>query len=148
MTPASDAGEAALRHGVEYNLIGLHRFTERGHELALEGAETIDGVDYRVIRVTLRDGFTTRLYLDPGSWLVGRRRDVRALHPDHDADERPLETVYTSYGWLCGVRRAPRSVQVDLATGDTVQSSRPHPPASALSTSIRFAGRSAMRRMR
>lgn len=122
--PVGEAGAAALRHGIEYNLVGLHRFPDRGHELTLEGRESVDGVEYRVVKTTLRDGFETYLYLDPATWLVGRRRDVRALHPDLDPEERLLETVYRAFGELCGVRRATRSVQVDLVTGDTVQASR------------------------
>ena len=117
-------GAAALRHGVEYNLFGLHRFPERGHALALAGRETVEGIEHYVVQVTLRDGFETYLYLDPTTWLVARRRDVRALHPDVDPEERPLETVYESYGTLCGVRRAERSVQIDLSTRDTVQATR------------------------
>lgn len=122
--PVSEAGAAALRHGIEYNVFGLHRFSDRGHELELKGREAVEGTDYYVLKATLRDGFETHLYIDPVSWLVTRRRDVRALHPDLDPEENRLETVYQDFEEFCGVARATRSFQVDLATGDTVQTSR------------------------
>lgn len=46
----------ALLHGAESNLVGLHRFTERGHKLALMPPEAIDGIVYQVIEVTYSTG--------------------------------------------------------------------------------------------
>lgn len=122
--PLAEAGAAALRHGIAFNLVPLHRFSEEGHELSYEGPERVDGRDYHVLRVVLRDGFEARLYVDPENWLVARRRDVRALHPDADTARGPLETLYRAFEEVCGVKRATRTFQVDLATGDTVQSTR------------------------
>lgn len=122
--PVGEMGAAALRHGIEYALFGLHRFPERGHELSYAGRKTVEDTDYPVVKVTLSDGFETHLFIDPSTGLVARRRDVRALHPDLDAEERPLETVYESYEELCGVRRATRSVRIDRQSGDTVQTTR------------------------
>lgn len=122
--PVSEMGAAALRHGIEFALFGLHRFSERGHELSYAGRETVDGTEYPVVKATLRDGFETYVFIDPATGRVARRRDVRALHPDFEAEQKPLETVYTSYDELCGTLRATRSVQIDLRTGDTVQTTR------------------------
>lgn len=122
--PLSAEGTAALRHGIEFNLVGLHRFPDRGHRLAYEGREPVEGTRYHVIHATLQDGFEARLYVDPESWLVTRRRDRRALHPDQDSTEQQLETVFHDFEDVCGVQRATRSHQIDLATGDTVQTTR------------------------
>lgn len=122
--PVGEMGAAALRHGIELALFGLHRFPERGHELSYAGRETVDGTEYAVVKATLRDGFDTYIFIDPATGRVARRRDVRALHPDLDAEQKPLETVYTSYDELCGTLRATRSVRIDLRTGDTVQTTR------------------------
>lgn len=122
--PLSAEGTAALRHGIEFNLAGLHRFPRRGHELSYEGRERVEGTKFHVVRAILRDGFEARLYLDPDSWLIARRRDRRALHPDQDSTEQRLETVFHDFEEVCGVRQATRSYQIDLASGDTVQTTR------------------------
>src|SRR5215475_13079693 len=77
---------AALRHGVELpgNLFGLHELQKRGHRLELTGREKVDGVDYYVLRLVFADGYESSLYVDPETWRITRRRDVRALHPDVD----------------------------------------------------------------
>lgn len=121
ITPSSEAGRAALLHGIEFNLFGLHRFAERGHTIELDGREVVDGTDYYVLHVTLRDGFETWLYLDPSSWMIGRQRDVRALHPDMDPDEKVIETVAERFGTHCGVETAIVSKHKDVATGDVLQ---------------------------
>ena len=37
----------------------------RGHQLELAGQQTIDGIDYYAIAVTMKDGFKTTLYPTP-----------------------------------------------------------------------------------
>lgn len=122
--PLSSEGESALRHGIVFNLVPLHEFPRHGHELDHSGREEVDDASYHVIDATLRDGFETRFYIDPESWLVTRRRDLRALHPDWDSAETRLETVFHEFEEVCGVRRATRTAQIELATGDTVQTTR------------------------
>ncbi len=80
-TDESPQGTAALRHGVELpgHLFGLHEVTKRGHQLELVGREQIEGKSYYALRLTLKDGYTTNLYVDPDTWLITRRRDVRPL---------------------------------------------------------------------
>lgn len=43
----SDAGAAALRHGIElpFKLFGLHEVRDRGHRLELVGREVVSGID-------------------------------------------------------------------------------------------------------
>jgi hypothetical protein len=68
----SPKATGALRHGVELpgKLFGLHELRQRGHRVDLTSRERIDGTDYYALRITLNDGYTTTLYLDPKSWLI------------------------------------------------------------------------------
>ena len=95
----SPKATAALRHGVELpgNLYGLHELPSRGHRVALTGREEIDGVNYYVLQLTLADGYVTTLYVDPNSWLVTRRRDVRALHVDVDPTPTTIEQQMSDF---------------------------------------------------
>ncbi len=90
---------AALRHGVELpgHLFGLHELRARGHRVELAGREKVDGVNYYVLRVILSDGYSTTLYLDPDSWLVTRRRDVRPLHPDINPTATTIENQVSDF---------------------------------------------------
>src|SRR3954447_20736499 len=60
----SPPATATLRHGVELpgHLFGLHEMRQRGHRLDLIGTETIDGINYYALRLTLSDGYATTLY--------------------------------------------------------------------------------------
>lgn len=120
-TPASEAGAAALAHGIEFNLFGLHRFAERGHTLTLEAPEEIDGALYHVIKIVLRDGFETYRYIDPVSWMITRTRDIRAIHPDMDPTETLLQNEYSDFRAANGVLSPFAWVQRDLRTGQVVQ---------------------------
>ena len=43
--------------GIEFNLYGLNAFPGLGNKLALDGRETIEGVNYHVLRVDLKDSY-------------------------------------------------------------------------------------------
>jgi len=43
--------------------------------------------------LTLDDGFTTRYYVDPASFLITRSRVRKALYPDADPTPTTIETV-------------------------------------------------------
>jgi hypothetical protein len=134
---ASPEGAKAIRHGIEFNLFGLHRFRARGHRLELAGREAVDGVDYHVIRVVMADGFETFRYIDPSSWMIGRSRDVRAIHPDTDQTKKLLENVYEDFRPVDGVMTSFRSHQADVATGAVLQRTqligqRNNPPVGEL----------------
>lgn len=121
---SSEKGRAALLHGIEFNLFGLHQLAARGHSLVLLGDETIDGIAYKVVGVTLADGFETFLYINPESALIERRRDVRALHPDADPSEKLLETIYFDFARRCGVLSPASTRQIDARTGEELQRTR------------------------
>ena len=109
---------AALRHGIELpgKLFGLHELQSRGHQLALVGREPISGINYFVLQATLSDGYSTRLYVDPNSWLVTRKRDFRPLHVDIDPRPTTIETVFSDFRNVSGVKFPFMSVDTDLET--------------------------------
>jgi hypothetical protein len=117
---------AALRHGVELpgNLFGLYEMQKRGHRLELADDETIDGVNYHVLRVTFADGYETSLYLDPENWRITLRRDVRALHPDVDPTPTTIETRYFDFRQVDGFWFAFANENVDLKTRKVLESTQ------------------------
>ncbi|MGE0045988.1 MAG: hypothetical protein AB7J28_14145 [Hyphomonadaceae bacterium] len=124
--PASETARAALYHGVEFNLFGLHAFPGRGHAITLEGREAIDGTNYYVLKIVMRDGFETYRYIDPATWLSTRRRDVRALHPDVDPTTRLLETIASDWRPVNGVLSSFAWEQRDVAHDAQVQTGTIH----------------------
>ena len=135
--PSSADGERALRHGIDFNLVGLHRFPALGHRLTLAGRETLGGADLYVVQIDMADGFQTFRYIDPASWMIVRSRDIRAIHPDLDATRKPLENVYEDFRPVGGVLVSFASRQVDVASGKVLQETRlagesHNPPAAGL----------------
>jgi hypothetical protein len=114
---------AALRHGVELpgNLFGLHELRGRGHQISFAGREKIDGVNYYVLRTTLSDGYSTSLYIDPVTWLITRRRDVRPLHPDINPKPTTIESVKTDFRKIDGVPFSFHSTDTDLGSGKILE---------------------------
>jgi hypothetical protein len=123
---ASDKATAALHHGVELpgKLFGLHELKERGHRLDLVGREKVDEIDYHVLRLTLSDGYTTTLYVDPKSWLITRRRDVRPLHVDIDPTPTTIEQRSSDFRQISGVQFAFANEEIDLKTGKVLESTK------------------------
>jgi hypothetical protein len=121
---ASEATGAAnaLLHGAENHLFGLHRFAERGHRLRLMPAERIDGVEYPVIEVVYRTGHTSYFYVDPESWLLVRRRDRRAYHPDADATQQRIETLFSDFRSVDGVVASHHDVDREVGSGTVLAS--------------------------
>jgi len=121
--PASPKAAAALHHGIELpgKLFGLHELRQRGYQIELVGREKVDGTDYYVLRLTLSDGYTTTLYVDPQSWLITRRRDVRPLHVDVDPTPTTIEQRSSDFREVAGVRFAFASTEIDLKTGKELE---------------------------
>jgi hypothetical protein len=133
----SGVASAALSHGVELpgKLYGLHEMRGRGHKLELVGRELVDQVNYHVVQLTFSDGATTRLYFDPQSWLVTRRREVRPLHPDLDPTPTTIETRMSDFRKVGNLLFSFVSTDIDLNTGKlletaTVQQITLNPPLS------------------
>lgn len=117
--PGSEQAAAALRHGLDapFLLFGLHELPGRGYRLSLGDRERVGDVDYYVVRVVLPDGFETRYYLNPTTWLIERERQHRALHVDEDPRPEWIETEYLDYAVVAGVSFPFGQVERQLATG-------------------------------
>lgn len=98
-------------------LFGLHELRQRGHPVNLAKREPIDGTNYYALRITLTDGYTTTLYVDPGNWLITCRRDVRALHPDFDPIPATIESRFSEFREVDRVLFPFVAADADLATG-------------------------------
>ena len=124
-TPSVAEGAAnALLHGVEMNLVGLHRFEERGSRLTLQAPETIDGVDFQVIECVYPTTHVTNFYIDPASWHIARRRDRRAYHPDADTTQQNVETRFSDFQAVDGVIAAHVNEDYDLDSGALISTAR------------------------
>jgi len=122
---AHDAVEDARKtgiQGIEFNLYGLHRFQARGHSLSLDGRELLDGVDYYVIKVAMKDSYETYLYINPNTWMIDRRRDFRAFHPDIDPKKAYAEKRYGSFRAVEGIVSPFSEKQINWKTGELVNS--------------------------
>lgn len=119
----SPKATAALRHGVELpgNLYGLHELRQRGHRIALLGREEIDSVKYYLLELTLADGYVTTLYVDPISWFITRRRDVRPLHVDIDPTPTTIEQRMSDFRKVAGVMFSFANTETDLKTGKVLE---------------------------
>ena len=120
---ASPEGAAALRHSAQLptNVLGLHEMAAHGHRLDLAGREEIDGIRFYAVDLTLDDGFRTRYFVDPKSFLVTRSRVRKALHPDNDPTPTTIETVWTDFRSVSGVLFPFAARDTDLATGKLLQ---------------------------
>ena len=124
-TPSVAEGAAnALLHGVEMNLVGLHRFQERGSRLTLQAPETLDGVEYQVVECVYPTTHVTNFYFDPASWQIARRRDRRAYHPDADATQQNIETRFSDFQTVDGVIAAHLNEDFDLDSRALISSAR------------------------
>jgi hypothetical protein len=123
--PSTAVGAAnALLHGAEMHLFALHRFQGRGHALSLMPPEILDRVEYQVVKVRFATGHTSFLYIDPESWLIARRRDVRAYHPDADETKKPVETRFSDFRTAGGIVYAYASDDFDLESNRLISAQR------------------------
>lgn len=120
---ASPEGAAALRRSGQLptNILGLHEMAARGHRLQLVGREEIGGVLYYAVVLTLDDGFQTRYFVDPSSFLITRSRVRKALHPDNDPTPTTIETVWNDFRPVAGVLFPFEARDTDLAAGRLLQ---------------------------
>ena len=117
--PVVDPHGAALWHGTQFpgQIFALSDMRANGHTLEYAGRERLDGVDYYVLKLTLSDGFVTYRYVNPSTWLINRGRDFRAFHPALDSHETWVETRWSDYRPVEGLKYSFASVNTDLGTG-------------------------------
>jgi hypothetical protein len=121
--PSSKDGSAALWHGtvVPGKLFGLHEMESIGNKVTSEGRETVDGINYHVIKLTLSDGYEKYYYIHPENWRIERSRDFKALHPDMDATRKWTESRFSDFRMQDGVLRSFHSEDYDLKSGEKIQ---------------------------
>jgi hypothetical protein len=136
--PVLDTNAAALWHGTQFpgQIFTLSDVIENGHRIRYIGRETIDGVNYYVLEITLSDGFTTFRYINPTSWLIERGRDFRAFHPAINDKKTWIETIWSDYRTVEGLKLAFSSVNTDLTSGqwqatNTVTAIKINPPVDS-----------------
>ncbi|HET7845539.1 MAG TPA: hypothetical protein VFL14_15385 [Xanthomonadales bacterium] len=121
-----DVGEPqrqALAHGIDYKFANLW-LPAHGSSVEAAGRERIAGVDYHVAKLRLADGFETLLFVNPATWRIERKRDVRAYHPSNDAKEVQVESASADWQPLCGVAFARTSSDHDLSSGGLLATQR------------------------
>lgn len=92
----------------------------RGHRLELAGRESIEGIDYYVLKLTFDDGFVSRYYVNPGTWMIERDRQQRALHVAVDPTLEWIETTYSDFREVGGVLFAHRQIERKVETGEVL----------------------------
>jgi hypothetical protein len=122
---ASQDASAALRHSGQLptNILGLHEMARHGHRLDYVGVEEVAGATYYAVDLTLDDGFRTRYYIDPTSFLITRARVRKALHPDLDPTPTTIETVWSDFRRVARVSFAFQETETDLIAGKLLQTS-------------------------
>ncbi len=116
---SSAEGTKALWHGTQYpgQILALAELPQHGHRIENSGHERVGGIDYDVLKLTMRDGFETYRYVNRKTGRIERSRDIRAPHPDIDAKRRPLDTAWSDFRKIDGVVRPFTETQTDLETG-------------------------------
>jgi hypothetical protein len=117
--PYPDPHAATLWHGIQFpgQIFTLRDLRANGHRLEYVGRETIGGVSYYVLKITLSDGFETFRYVNPDTWMIERGRDFRAFHPAINDKPSWIETVWSDYRPVQGTLRSFLSVNTDLGSG-------------------------------
>ena len=117
-------GNAALYRGLIQNIYGFYGAAERDQTITLAGRQTIDGVDYYVLKSVDADGFEQNYFINPENWLIERRRETSALHPDLDPTKTASEKTYSDFQEFCGLKKATKTRTVDLLSGNETQNTR------------------------
>jgi hypothetical protein len=111
--------EIALRRVVQWpgNVLPLYRVAAFGHTLELEGIDTIAGVLYYRLRLTLADGFSRWYFVNAETFRIERARDTRELHAN-DGNTRAIETVFSDYREVDGYWFPFTVIERDIRTGE------------------------------
>ena len=95
-TSPDDAKDLARDADLDGPLVG---WREKGHRVEYLGTEDVDGTPAHKLRVTLKDGDTQYLYLDPDAWL-----EIRVVTESHVRGvEQVTETDLGAYEQVAGV---------------------------------------------
>jgi outer membrane lipoprotein-sorting protein len=103
--PAAQAAEMQRRAMGNDMLLNPEKV---GVTYTLKDREKVEDKDYIVLEQKLADGFTTKLYLDPATYLVVRQR-AKGLNPMTSA-EADTDTVISDYRSVNGIKMPFSSV--------------------------------------
>ena len=78
-------------------------------------------MNYYVLRLIFADRDESSLYIDPQTWRITRRRDVRALHPDVDPTKTTIESRKSDWRQVDGFWFPFATEDVDLNTGKVLE---------------------------
>ncbi|MCH8172759.1 MAG: hypothetical protein IIA70_05545 [Proteobacteria bacterium] len=120
----SEAGEAAVRHGIITNLYGLNEMADLGMAVEYVGAETVAGRNYEKVDLVFEDGLIAHYFIDSETGQIVRKRDEVALHPDVDDTIQRFETIYSDFRTVGGVVYSFHDEKRDLDTDELVQTTQ------------------------
>jgi len=114
-----------MRHGLEspghlWTLADMPRLGNRVEWATSRAGATGE----REVHITLRDGFDLWYAVNLTTCQIVRSRTFRAFHPDVDSARAWLETHYADFAERDGVTRPMTSLNVNVATGDTIGRTR------------------------
>jgi len=134
--PETDPHGDALWHGTQFpgQIFTLKDLGAHHHKVEYAGRETLDGIDYYVLKLTLSDGFESYRYVNPDTWMIDRGRDFRAFHPAVDGHETWVETDWSDYRPVEGLQYAFSSINKDLVSGKELA----HQQVTALKINPKF----------
>jgi photosystem II stability/assembly factor-like uncharacterized protein len=125
-TSPDEAKELAREADIEGPLVG---WREKGHKVEYLGTEDVDGTAALKLRVSLKDGDTQYVYLDPDAWLeirVVTESHVRGAEQVTETDlgaYEPVAGVMIPFSMDSGQKGRPRGQRV------TVERAEPNVPA-------------------
>ncbi len=111
-TLGNEAGRRTLQRGVTSNLYSLLKMSEMGYQMKL--------VDDLQVLVTDPDGFETLYFFDAKSFQIIKKQEVRAFHPDVDATEVPIDSVYSDFQLYGDCIRPAKTEHVNRDTGEVI----------------------------
>lgn len=120
----SSDGEKAVQRGIISNIFGLHELQGLGYSLHFAGRDKLENTEFWLVDVVAPDGFRQRFFINAETWLIERKREESALHPDLDASLKRFETRQLDYRKLNGRLYSTGESKVDLNTGAEVQTTR------------------------
>lgn len=113
---ASEKGALALSNTPQYpgHIFQLKDMNKNGHELKL--IDTVDLLEskYAVLRLTLKNGFSSFYYVDTSTGLIKKIRSKRALHVDQNPDEQLIEVQLSDHKTVDGIVKPFTIQEVDI----------------------------------
>lgn len=110
----------ALERSVEWPSMirSFDEFRAMGNLMVYSGSDLIDGREYHILQLALKDGLKRHYYFDAESYLLVRQRDVRPIHPDEDP--LTIEALSEEFRKVEGVPISFKSREYVVETGEVL----------------------------